>query len=334
VSSKKSTDSTSSQNSTQTTTPNVPTWFSQPTQQLAGQVSGLLGQSSSYTPGISNLQQQATTGASNLSVSPNYQTASDALNGISPVGNVTGQSVLDNLSSYYNPFESQITNPVMADYDAQAAQTQAQQQAQAAQGGAFGGSRYGVQQAQTTSDLARGRAATEGGLLQNMYTQAAGMSEADTARRQQADLANQQTGLQNNAQAMQRAMDLATIGQQQGADTRANVGMESDIGGIQTNAENAIKQFPLSYDQQMESMLSGLNPQLFTGSTNTGQSTSTSHSTETQDPGLLGALGTAAQIGSLFVPGGGALSMFSKLGGAGGMLQAGRTAFNPAIPGS
>ena len=320
---KQTTDSTS----TKTTTPNVPDWFTQPTTTEAGNVTSLINQGAgAYTPGISDLQTQATNAAGNLTTSPYYQQAADQLGSVGNVSadQVKGESLLDNLDAYYNPFKQQITDPVLADYDTQSGLTRAAQSAAAAQGGAFGGSRYGVQEAQTEGQLARGRAATEGGLLQNMFTESTNLSGQDAARREQASISNQSANLAasqaNQAAGLQKASILAGLGTSSDADTRSNLQLQAGLGGVQTDAENAIKQYPLTYAAQTEGLLAGLNPSLFTGSTQTG----TEHSTQTTDPGLLDYLGSAAQIGSLFVPGMGGVSAagnMAKLFGGGDSMK-------------
>ena len=309
--SSKKTTTDQHQTSNQTTTPDVPDWLLNPAQNLAGQLGGLLGQSpSTFAPGASDLQKQSIAGASNLTTSPRYGEAATA---VGNVGDVQGQSVLDNLGSYETPYRDSVLNPVLADYDANSANTRAAQQAAAAKGGAFGGSRYGVAQANTEDQLARGRASTEGTLLNNLYTQATGLSEADTARRQAAMMANQQTGIQ-------KAGLLANLGAAEGADNRANVTLQGQIGEDATNIENQAKQYPLQYQAQLESLLSGLNPSMFTGSTQTG--VQDSHGTQTvSDPTgqLLQGLGSAAQIASLFTPAG-PLTALKGLSGASSFL--------------
>lgn len=313
------TTSNQTQNTASTSTPNVPDWLANPAQAMAGQVGALQAQGpGAFTPGISSLQNQAVAGAGGLTSSPYYTQAGDTISGVPNVSadQVNGQSVLDNLSSYYTPFKDQVLNPVLNDYDAQAGQTRAAQAAAGARNSAFGGSRYGVQEGQTEADLARGRAATEGTLLQNMYGQAAGMSEADTARRQAAMTGNQAVNLQageaNQNVGLQKGQLLAGLASSEGADARSNVALQGDLGAAQTQAENAAKQYPLQFQAQNEALLQGLNPGLFTGQSTTGTGTSTGTSKTQENPGLLDYLGTAAQIGSMFVPGAGA-------GGSGGL---------------
>ena len=307
MSSKKQTDTSSTSNTNSTTTPNVPDWIAQPAQSMAGNINGLLAQGPApFTPGTSALQQQANTNAGALTTSPYYGQAADAVGNVGNISadQVTGQSVLDNLSSYYNPFKDQVLNPVLNDYDQQAGMTQAAQAAAAAKNQAFQGSRYGLQAAQTTSDLARGRASTEGTLLNQMYGSATGLSAQDAANRQQAMLANQSADLSaataNQNAMLQKGQLLAGLGTNQDADARGNVALQGELGQAQTGMDNAQKQYPLTYDAQTEALLQGLNPGLFTGQTQVGTGKTTGTTTTSEDPGALGVLGTAAQIGGLF----------------------------------
>ena len=316
------------QQSTATTVNEVPDWIKQPAMNLAGNISGLLGQGyQQFMPQVSGLGQLAVNNAAGLGLSDKFGQAGSVLSGVGDVtaGNVsydpvTGASLLDQgLERYYNPFRQQVLDTTLADYDTQAGKTRAAQAAAAARNSAFSGSRYGVQEAATEGVLGAGRATAEAGLLSQMYGQATSLAEADAARRQQAALANQGAGLsasQSNAQlglsaqtanqqaALERARQLAQLGLSEGSETRANLGVQATIGGQQTDAENAQRQYPLQFQQQIASLLAGLNPELYSGRTvsssgssaGTGSSTST---TKTRDS-LLSNLGQVAQIAALF----------------------------------
>lgn len=284
----------------------VPDWLLNPAQRLAGSLGGLMGQGPEvYTPQMSGLTKQALTAAGGLDTTgAGYDAASAALGDLGSIRDVTGQSLLTNLSDYENPYRDKVLNPVLSDYDVNAGKTRAAQAAQAAAGGAFGGSRYGVREAQTEGELARGRAATEGGLLSDMFTQATGLSSQDAARRQQAMQGNQSADIaaQNNRLAAAQAM--AQLANSRSADQRANIALQNQIGGQQTDFENVQRQYPIEYQQQMEGLLQGLNPQSYFGQSSTG--TSTSNTTGTQDthgktveksnPGLLANLGNVMNL--------------------------------------
>lgn len=298
----KKTTTTQSQTSAGTTagstTPNVPDWLKAPAQSLAGNIGALQGQGyAAFMPQPSALQTLANNNAAGLAPSAAYGQASDALKNVPNVG---GQSLLTGLSQYYNPFKDQVLNPVLSDFDANSGTVRAAQAAAAARGGAFGGSRYGIAQAQTEDNLARGRATTEGGLLNQMYTQATDLSGQDAARRQAADTSNQ-------AAALQKAGLLTGLGSAQSADARGNVALQGQLGQQQTALDNIKQQYPLQFQSQLESLLSGLNPGMFTGQSTTGTSTGKQDSTGTQvthDPmgSIMSGLGTAAQIAALFTP--------------------------------
>lgn len=314
LSSKKSSSkgTTTNQNtSTATTTPDVPDWIANPTKTVAGNITDLLGQGpGAFAPQTSDLQQSAFENASDLATSPYLEQAGEAFGNI---GNVGGQSysaasVLDGgLDRYYNPFRDQVLNPALADYDEQSGLTRAAQSAQAAKNKAFQGSRYGIQEAATEGQLARGRASTEGGLLDRMYTQAMQAAEADAARRQEAAsfsaASAMQAALANQGMDFSKAGGLANLGGLFGSENRANLGVQAGLGGVQTDQQNAIRQYPIQYQGQMEGLLGGLNPELYTGRTvsQSGQSSGTS-SQENKSTDFLGGLGQVAQIAALFAP--------------------------------
>lgn len=89
-----------------------------------------------------------------------------------------------------NPYEQQVVDATLADFDVNAERTRAQQAAQAAGAGAFGGSRFGVREAVTEGELARARAAQQAGLLADSYNFAAGLANEDAGRQQQASITN------------------------------------------------------------------------------------------------------------------------------------------------
>jgi hypothetical protein len=307
------TETTQKQEQHATTTPNVPDWIQQPAQKLAGQIGEWTGQAGAFTPETNDLQRQTWAKAGQLT-GPDFSASRGLLNGVTPVtperissGDVQGESLLTNLEAYYNPFKDQITNPVLNDYDFQSDQTRAAQAAAAAKNGAaFRGSRYGVQEGETEGALARGRAATEGGLLKDMFSESTRLSASDADRRQQAALANQNAKLtadQSNQGAFQRAGEfntttdlnragaLAGLETSEGSEDRANLGAQAALGQGQFEIENAIKQFPLEYQKQLEGLLAGLNPALFTGQTVDGTMTGTGSSTTTANQSLGSWLG-------------------------------------------
>lgn len=106
-------------------------------------------------------------------------------------------SLLDNLEAYQNPYLQQVVDATLADFDAQAGQTRAQLMAQGARNKALGGSRFGIAQALTESELARARATQDATLRAQGFDTAARLSGEDATRRQQAEMFN--VGARNDA---------------------------------------------------------------------------------------------------------------------------------------
>jgi hypothetical protein len=149
-------------------------------------------------------------------------------------------TMLTDLNAYQNPWQDQVVNAAMADYDNHAAQQRAALEAQGARNGAFGGSRFGIAQGQMEGDLARGRATLESGLLSQGFGTAAGLSQSDAANRQQASQFNAQneTGvsLANSGQDYQRALADAGFGQQAGLDFAGRADAAGQFGSGAFNA--------------------------------------------------------------------------------------------------
>ena len=106
--------------------------------------------------------------------------------GLGAAGALTGTGAgtgAGSLSSYMSPFQSQVIDTTLADFDRQAAQRQQSISDQAVALGGFGGGREGVMQAEYQSGSDRNRAALQAQL------QSQGFSQAQAAR--QADLQNQ-----------------------------------------------------------------------------------------------------------------------------------------------
>lgn len=156
----------------------------------------------------------------------------------------------DRIDALRNPYEDAVVDATLADFDANAERTRAQQAAQAAGAGAFGGSRFGVREAVTEGELARARASQQAGLLADSYNFAAGLANEDAGRQQQANITNAQLGTQAslaNADMGMRGI-LANMGAlneagQFNADafnrtSLANAGMTNDARAFSADAGN------------------------------------------------------------------------------------------------
>ena len=132
-------------------------------------------------------------------------------------------SVLDRLSSYMTPFRDQVLAAAMDDYDADAGRRRAAQDLELAGQGAFGGSGAALTRSLTEGELARGRNSRLAGLLDQMFTQGAGLASGDADRRQQASTAAAQLAQARDLQRAQlvqaRDLEQARLGQEWGLET-------------------------------------------------------------------------------------------------------------------
>ena len=116
--------------------------------------------------------------------------------GLGQAGALTGTGAgtgAGSISSYMSPYQSQIIDTTLADFDRQAAQRQQSISDQAVALGGFGGGREGVMQAEYQSGSDRNRAALNAQLLQQGFGQAQGARQQDFAN--QLGLSQGQLGL-------------------------------------------------------------------------------------------------------------------------------------------
>jgi len=147
-------------------------------------------------------------------------------------------NVAGSIASYMSPYQSQVIDTTLTEFDRQA---QMQKQAiadQALRSGAFGGGREGVQLAEFTSGSDRNRAATQAQLLQSGYGQAQASRQADLQNRsglasQQAALASGQLGLGTAQQGLAQSQ-LAQGAFQQGLGGFAQQAAQQEIAGLGT----------------------------------------------------------------------------------------------------
>ena len=156
-------------------------------QQLTGAQTGLMG-AGQTTAGAGQFIGAAGTGLGQAGttlggVSPFIGAAGTGLGAASALTGTGAGTGAGSLSSYMSPFQSQVIDTTLADFDRQAAQRQQAISDQAVALGGFGGGREGVMQAEYQSGSDRNRAALQAQL------QAQGFREAQAAR--QADLQNQ-----------------------------------------------------------------------------------------------------------------------------------------------
>ena len=137
-------------------------------------------------------------------------TAADAATGLTGTGAGTGAG---SIQSYMSPYQSQVIDTALSEFDRQAQSQKASQSAQALGiPGAFGGGREGVLQAEYQSSSDRNRAALQNQMLQQGFQQASSARQQDFKNQQ--GVATQQAslggGMQNLAQ--QQIKGLGSLG--------------------------------------------------------------------------------------------------------------------------
>lgn len=238
------------------------------------------------------------------------------------------------IGGFLSPYLDKVRSTSLADFDVNAQQQRAQDMLTL--GGmddTFGGSNGAITLSKTADALARARGSLDAGILDRGWQSALSAAQAEAARRDQAALASagfqqqrnlaqggfdQQTGMFNagasneagqfNASArdaaLQRALSagqgLAGIGQAQGADQRANIGLAGDLGAQLQALEQVRAQSPLSLLGTEASLWGGLPLGLLHGQNASGDSTTNSTTkTTVSDPmgsigGLLSGAGSLA----------------------------------------
>ena len=121
---------------------------------------------------------------------------------------------------FMSPYQQQVIDTTLTEFDKQRQKAMAGQNAQAIAGGAFGGAREGVQRAEYGAQTLQDRAALQAQLLQQGYGQA--QQQAAQAFQQQSGLASLQPQL-----AGQQAQQLGTMGGQLGAYRQATLDAQS-----------------------------------------------------------------------------------------------------------
>jgi hypothetical protein len=115
---------------------------------------------------------------------------------------------------FMSPYQQEVINTTLTEFDKQRQQAMAGQNAQAVAGGAFGGAREGIQRAEYGAQTLQDRSALQAQLLQQGYGQA--QQAAQTAFQQQQGLATLQPSLVG-----QQIAGLSGLGQQQQAQQQA-----------------------------------------------------------------------------------------------------------------
>ena len=233
--------------------------------------------------------------------------AATTMGGVSPyisaAGSLTGTGAgtgAGSIASYMSPYQSQVIDATLTEFDRQAAARQQGISDQAVALGGFGGGREGVQLAEYQTQSDRNRALLQAGMLQQGY----GIGQQ--ARQQ--DLMNQLT--LGGAQAGLAQGQLGLGGYQQGLAQLApqlaggDIGMLSQVGGIQQQqAQNVLNA------QQQAAQMGAMEPYQRMQAYGQGIGTlapiqGQMATQQTQDPtALQTALGWTSVLGGIMNPG-------------------------------
>ena len=169
----------------------------------------------SFQPFIQAAQQQATAAG---------QTVGDVGTTLSGIAGLTGAPTSAQIQQYMSPYQSQVIDTTLSEFDRQRAIQEKSIADQAIASGAFSGGREGVQRAEYQSQSDRDRAALQAQLLQQGFGQAQQARQQDIQTRfglgqaqsglagQQLGLGQFQAGLAGQVPQLQRA-DISTLGQ-------------------------------------------------------------------------------------------------------------------------
>jgi len=152
------------------------------------------------------------------------QTVGDVGTTLSGIAGLTGAPTSSQMQQYMSPYQSQVIDTTLSEFDRQKAIQEKSIADQAIASGAFGGGREGVQRAEFASQSGRDRAALQAQLLQQGFGQAQQARQQDIQNRfglgqaqsglagQQLGLGQFQSGLAGQVPQLQRA-DISTLGQ-------------------------------------------------------------------------------------------------------------------------
>lgn len=248
-----------------------------PTEQAAAQ---------SAVAGFTPLQQQAQQGVANLQVPGQFGIATDAALAATQGAFGAGQYQPGQFSGgrfggreaaqYMNPYLEQSLAPQIAEAQRASDIMGTQMAGQATKAGAFGGSRYGLMEAERQRNLGQNISNIVGQGYNTAFTQAQQQFNQDMARRMQAQQLGEQSrqfgaglGLQGMQTGLQGAAQLANIGSQELGAQQGILGLQSQMGAQQQAQQQRVtdqmiqnyamtQQYPQQQLAFMSAMLRGL----------------------------------------------------------------------------
>jgi len=246
----------------------------------------------SFQPFIDQAKAQATAAG---------QTVGDVGTTLSGIAGLTGAPTSAQMQQYMSPYQSQVIDTTLSEFDRQRAIQEKSIADQAIASGAFGGGREGVQRAEYQSQSDRDRAALQAQLLQQGFGQAQQARQQDIQNRfglgqaqsglagQQLGLGQFQSGLAGQVPQLQRA-DISTLGQV-GAAQQAQTQAELDAArqGARTAAYEPLERLGF-FGQGVTGLMGGYPAQYQFQSTPAASPLQTALGLGTGLAGIFGAL--------------------------------------------
>lgn len=303
-------DSKTKQTTTGSTTFNTtkrrfnPEWVTGAAEDFGGEIKDLAGlDPKALVPGADPLQNQASANATNLTGTPwNYDGALDLTKGVAQA-NAPRTGYVDSsqyISKFMSPYQKEVVDAALADFDFGANQTRAQQKLELAGSGAFGGSGVSLARAATEEGLNRGRTTTSANLRDQGFRTALGAAQAEAAREQAAKDLNAQLYGQQMDRTLGAAGQIADIAGAYGGDQRANIATQSGVGAINRDIATQEANATPDWLARRIAMFGDLPLELFGGEDISGTENSTQTAKGKSSGSLMSQAGQIAQIASLF----------------------------------
>jgi len=242
------------------------------------------------------LNQAATQGTQAISTMGGVSPYISGAAGLTGTGAGTGAG---SIASYMSPYQSQVMDASLAEFDRQAASRQQGISDQAVSLGGYGGGREGVQLAEYQTQSDRNRALLQAGMLQQGYGQAQGARQQDMMN--QLTLGGAQAGLAQGQMGLgQYQQGLASLTPQLAG---GDIGTLSQMGGVQQQqSQNVLNA------QQQANQMAAMEPYQRMGVYGSGvgqlaQMPGQISTQQTQDPtALQTALGWTGMVGGIMNP--------------------------------
>lgn len=205
------------------------------------------------------------------------------------------------MGAYQNPWDQQVVDTTLAGFDRNTGQQHAAMAAAAARNGAFGGSRYGIQEGQFAADSGLNRAGIEAQLRQQGFNTAAGygMQDAASGNQMRQFDANQRDAALNRQ--LQAAGLLYQGADSYGANNRADIGLQAQLGDQQRGVDQAFRAAPIGQLEELSNLYGNLPYQALVGQD--VNSTGTMHGTSVQksSPSLFNTLMQLGSTAAMFL---------------------------------